>query len=225
MKKSKTENKKRNPVPWRNLFFELIVVFLGVTAGFLLNNWQLSEADRQLEQKYLAGFLEDVQANINDLEEGILADSLWLDVVQPKLQDIQNDRLSADSALTLIRLVVQISKIQMHSSTYQDITNSGNLNIISSYERKKAIVAYHAAIKDTEFVEDYFYQYFGEFVMPFVFNHFNVLNGTFRDAAMIKTTQFANVITGYYSMVQQRKDAYQKLLHHSYEVKEMLKKE
>lgn len=48
MEKIKSKFPKIREYDWKKLFFELIVVFLGVTAGFLLNNWQLDKKDKQL---------------------------------------------------------------------------------------------------------------------------------------------------------------------------------
>ncbi|MBN2362656.1 hypothetical protein JXL83_00830 [candidate division WOR-3 bacterium] len=65
------------------LTLELLVVFLGVTAGFVLNNWRSDFQERQLEKKYIAGFLQDIQFNIEELETQIEKDSTWLERASP----------------------------------------------------------------------------------------------------------------------------------------------
>lgn len=85
MEKIKSKFPKIREYDWKKLFFELIVVFLGVTAGFLLNNWQLDKKDKQLEKRYMIGFLQDVNANIAELETEVDSDSLWLNRVKPQL--------------------------------------------------------------------------------------------------------------------------------------------
>ncbi len=78
MVKSKNKIQKIRDYDWKKLFLELIVVFLVVTAGFLLNNWQLEKQDELLEKKYMSGFLQDVNTNITELKTAIESDSLWL---------------------------------------------------------------------------------------------------------------------------------------------------
>jgi len=78
MVESKNQIQKIRDYDWKKLFFELIVVFLGVTAGFLLNNWQLEKQDELLDKKYMNGFLQDVNTNITELKTAIESDSLWL---------------------------------------------------------------------------------------------------------------------------------------------------
>ena len=72
------------------------------------------------------------------------------------------------------------------------------------------------------YIENYFYQYFNDFVMPFIFTNFSVLDEKLANPEIIKTTQFANVVAGYFSMVQQRKAAYDDLLDKSYSLKRAL---
>lgn len=121
-------------------------------------------------------------------------------------------------------MIIQISKLGVQTGTYEDITNSGNVNILNDYDLKKQIVDYHVAILGVEFLDDYFYQYFGDFVMPFVFSTFSVLNGKLIDPQVIKTTQFENIIAGYYSIVTQRRAAYKALLERSYSLRDGLDK-
>ncbi len=207
---------------WKKLFFELIVVFLGVTAGFILNNWRMQKDVQNTEQKYLNGFHQDIVANITELSKSIKSDSLWLVHAKPKLLSIQNGTIKIDSANYIIKLMVSISKASLQTGTYEEIINSGNLNTISNFNIKKQIVDYHEAINGVGFIDDYFYRYFNNFVMPFIYSNFSILKGKLEDPLIIKTNQFANVVAGYYSMVQQRKSAYQDLLNKSFSLKAKL---
>ncbi len=201
---------------WRKLFFELLVVFLGVTAGFLLNNWQMEKQDERLEKKYINSFLEDVNTNITELRSLVESDSVWLSLAKPKLVEIQSGTITLDSAISSVKMIANISKSGLQTGTYENITNSGSLNIIRDYNLRKQIVEYYNTISGVGFIENYFYEYFSDFVMPFVFSNFSVLSGRFSDPQVIHSIQFQNVIAGYFSMVQQRKKAYEGLLEKSY---------
>lgn len=223
MDESQIKSLKIKKYDWQKLLLELVVVFLGVTAGFLLNNWQNQKQTSSLENKYLNGFLQDANANISELNNAVKADSLWLHNVKPKLLDLRNGKLKPDSANGLFKMIVNISKADIKTGTYDAIVSSGNMNIISNYVIKKQIVDYSSSISGTRYIEDYFYQYFNEFVMPFVFSNYNILKGAFDNPGIIKTTKFSNVVTGYYSMVQQRLASYKKLLDDSLKLRDKLK--
>ena len=217
-------NREKIPaIEWKRLLLELIVVFLGVTAGFLLNNWQMEKQDLRLEEKYMAGFRQDVHYNIDELKAAISSDSSWLQNAKSKLLPIRDGTITFDSANAIIKQIISISKINLQTGTYQDIINSGNLNIINNFKIKKQIVDYHVAISGVEFVDNYFYNYFSDIVMPYIFSNFSVLHGRIEDPKIIYSVQFANLIAGYFSMVQQRQSAYKEMLQKSYDLEGTLK--
>lgn len=47
-------------INWKNYFIELIVVFIGITAAFLLNNWREDYESDELESKYINSIKNDV---------------------------------------------------------------------------------------------------------------------------------------------------------------------
>ena len=72
MKKIKSEKLNINKYNWGRLGLELIVVFLGVSSGFLLNNWRMEKQETQLKHKYISGFLQDVNNNIPEFKNEII---------------------------------------------------------------------------------------------------------------------------------------------------------
>ncbi len=222
MAESEKQNHAAKDHNWQSYLFELIVVFLGVTAGFFLNNWKMDQQEKHLERKYLNGFHQDVTANIDELEKAVISDSLWLARARPNLVSIQNGTMTSDSANSMIKFMITLSKIDIQQGTYEDITNSGNLNIISDYQLKSRIVDYQMAIEGVEFVDEYFYGYFNDYLMPFLFSNFDFLKGKIVNRDILKMTRFSNIVTGYYSMIQQRMAAYKDLLNRSRELKSIL---
>lgn len=217
----KTYHKIKN-YEWGKLFFELIVVFLGVTGGFVLNNWRMQEQEKHVEQKYITSFLQDVNYDIPELEKAVKYDSLWLVRSKPLLNAIVNKEISVDSAQIMIKLIATISKIDANTSTFEEISNSGNLNILSDFELKAQIVKYYLDLGGVGFIDDYFHNYFNDFVMPFIFNEYSVLTEKFNNNEIIHSVRFSNVVAGYYSMVQQRIAAYKALLSDSYLLRDEL---
>jgi len=219
----KTFHKIKN-YEWGKLFFELIVVFLGITAGFVLNNWRMEQEEIKLEQKYIKSFLEDVNYDIPELQNAVKTDSVWIARVKPLLTSISSKSINVDSAKALVKMVVWISRIDAHSSTYEEISTSGNLNLLSDFELKAQLVDYYLALGGVEFIDDYFNKYFSDFVMPFILSEYSVLTEEFSNERVIHSTEFANVVAGYYSLVQQRLDAYEKLLADCYVLRDKLSK-
>jgi hypothetical protein len=207
---------------WKKLMLELVVVFLGVSAGFLLNSWRIQRQEVRLERQYLSSFFEDINRDIRHLEEAIEADSIWLARAVPIVQSMQSLDIPIDSAKVMMEAITQLSRVSPRTGTYKDITNSGNLNIIRDYDLKKQIVDYHVDVEDINYLNDFIYGYFNDFVMQFLLSEYNLLRKEFRDPKIINSALFSNVVTGYLSMVQQRKETYEDLLEKSYELKKSL---
>jgi len=138
---------------WYYLVLELVVVFIGITAGFVLQNNKENSQNAALEQKYINGFIEDVNVNIQNLEESIGDDSLWLASTKYAVEQIISNTLSHDSVCSLMMRMTMFSEFSEQSDTYEDIINSGNLNLLKDYELKKEIVKYHKSLKDYKILD------------------------------------------------------------------------
>ena len=194
------------------LFFELIVVFLGVTAGFLLNNWKEKSSNKEIEKKYLENFADDIESNNTQLLKEIRKDSLWIKDVTPILKRIKNGNITLNLANGLLDKMTTVSMVTFKTGTYENIINSGNLNIISNYDVREQIVDYQLLLSDAKFLDDYYFQYFNEFVLPLLMTNYNFINKKITYKKVIYSTKFQNIASGYYSLKKQQKDSYKALL-------------
>jgi len=172
----------------------------------------------------LSGFFQDANSNISELKKDIIADSLWLHTVKPELIEIKKRTLNLDSANNLIKMIVKLSNADIQTVTYDDIINSGKLNIISDYNLKRQIVDYSNTIDGIKYIENFIYQYFNQFVMPFVYSNYNIIKEKISNPGIIKSISFSNVAVGYYGMILQRITSYKQLLKKSFALRDNLKK-
>jgi len=222
MANGKKTDKRLERRDWNKLVLELLVVFLGVTAGFIMNSWRTNVNDQRIEQQYLHGFLQDVEVNIPELDSSVISDSIWIMRSTPMMEMIAGNEMKLDSAISVLGQIIEISKMSLQTSTYEDITNSGNLNLIQDFKLRNHIVEYHLSMESVTFIDNWFYEYFGDYVMPFIFSEVNVLTGEFNNPELLSSHQFSNLLAGYYSMVQQRRAAYKELLDASLSFRELL---
>ena len=200
---------------WTKLILELLVVFLGVTGGFILQNQKEKSNNQDLEIKYLEGFNTDLQENIIGINSFIKKDSNWLESNKYALKQIATDSLTIDSANALIKSMVFFAEFTEQTATYENILNSGNLNLISDYTVKQSIVSYHQDLQDFQFLQDYYKQFIENSFMPFIMTEFDLFKTQLTNPEIQKTIQFKNIIGTYYSLTQQRLKAFQELLEKS----------
>ena len=222
MKKSFVNFTKIGKINWANRLAELLVVFLGVSAGFILQNYKENLQDEKLEQYYIASFIDDANTNILSLRNQITKDSLWIENNSYAIKLILVDSLSYDSACSLVTKMVMFSEFSEQTNTYEDIISSGNLNLIKNYTVKKEIISYYKSLKDIEIIDVFFKDYFSDNLMPFVMHKYDLVNHKILPIDAYKSIEFINVYVGYYSYSQQRINTHKELLEQSINLRELL---
>lgn len=215
---------KLSTINFTKLFLELLVVFLGVTGGFLLQNYKEIRADRDLENKYIEGIYTDTKENIQELKESIAEDSLWLDQNRYALQLILKDSLSYDSAKTLMIHMAFFSEFNAQTNTYTNITNSGNLNIIEDFELRQSIVDCFNNFESFKLLELYFQKHNGNNFMPYLISNYNMFTREMVSNDSHKKNEFINIFAIHYSLTQQRLNAYHDLLQENIALEQKLLK-
>ena len=223
MKKQRISIKKIRKINWANRLAELLVVFLGVSAGFILQNYKENLQDEKLEQNYIASFIDDVNTNILSLRNQITEDSLWIENNSYAIRFIFKDSLSYDSACSLVRKMVMFSEFSEQTDTYEDIISSGNLNLIKNYTVKKEIISYYKSLKDIEILDVFFKNYFSDDLMPFVMHKYDLVNKKIIPIDAYKSIEFVNIYVGYFSYSQQRMNTHKELLEQSTNLRNLLK--
>lgn len=220
---SNKETKQHNKTDWKALCLELIVVFLGVTAGFILNNWSTNNTNEQLERKYLNSFLEDIKNDIVELQKSIKIDSIWLSQAKPIVNELnETERINPDSSVRIIGLMSTLSQLDTRKTTYIDIVNSGNFNLIQDYELKTKIIDYYADKESLKFFDDFFSDFFNTFSLPIIIKEFDLIHLQFVNPHIIDETFFQNTFINHTSLIQQRKGSYDSLLVKGYELQKQL---
>lgn len=202
----------------------LLVVFLGVSAGFLLQNRKEDSANRELEQKYMAGFKADIEVCIVDLKAAITGDSLWLAKNTWAIKQMFTGNIPKDSASQVMMNMAFLSEFNAQTNAYENITNSGNLNIISSYSKKQDLIKYYKYLEDFSLVENYFNDYHTERFLPYLIGNYDLMSQKFVVSGAENSVKFRNIFASFYSLTQQREAGYRKLLLESEEIKIQLEK-
>ena len=219
MKFPKMKIKKIN---WLQLGLELFVVFLGVTAGFLLNNWSVNRHESKIEQKYLEGFSEDIKNNISELKSAIQVDSIWIAQAGQIIKIINESELPIDSTNAAISLISNLNSIETNVGTYEDIINSGNLNLIKPFQLKSHIIKYQNVIAKAELLDGYLKEFFNNFLLPFLVAETDVMKTKFKDPETITSPKYSNLLGIYFSFINQRTAVYKEFLEESLSLSQKL---
>ncbi|MFZ0452106.1 MAG: DUF6090 family protein [Ignavibacteriaceae bacterium] len=190
-------------INWKNYFIELIVVFIGITAAFLLNNWREDYESDELESKYINSIKNDVIQDSISVHE-ILKFNEEKEVKFKKyIESTIKGISSIDSAVILFQDILTIPKFYSQSNTYESIKYSGNLNIISDYNLREETTNYYESFTTIQSQQEMTVEFINDYATKFVFNNINILNWQIINKKNIDFTEVNNIIVGYYALLEQ----------------------
>jgi hypothetical protein len=130
---------------WPEYILEIMVVIIGITISFAISNYQTDANNRSLERIYMSGLLEDISADIVELDN-VIADTksllessrLLMDAIEGKTQ------LTDDEFIDHVKGIGARPNYVAKNGTFSGMKSSGNFNLISDNELKVLLFEYDA---------------------------------------------------------------------------------
>lgn len=189
---------------WLKLSLELIAVFVGISAGFFVNNYQQQKSEQKLEVKYLESFHKNLVVDSIEIKQHIDEDQNNLDISRRAVMAMAGGTLHMDSALLLMSTIATFNNLNMQNATYESIVNSGHLGLIRDYELQERIVDYYSFQATIRDLEEVYNDYITNYVMTFFFDNMDILGGSFVEGFKTDSRDFKNITTGYYILAEQK---------------------
>lgn len=199
----KTINTK-SKTGWLKLLLELIVVFIGVSAGFLFDNFREEQSNRKLEEKYLESFYNNVLADSVEIQEMIQNDQNNIDISRRAVISMQAGTFTMDSAVGVFSVMATFNNLNLEDATYESVVNSGNLGLIRDFSIQKKIVYYYRSHEDMRYVEKVYNDYISAYILPYVTEHLDFIAGKFVENFSVDDIEFRNITGGYYTLSSQK---------------------
>jgi len=214
----------KDKTDWKNLFLNLFVVFLGVTMGFVLNNWSEGRKKDKQALIYKQSLLEDININIKELNIFIEDNKKWINNVETLLDHIEsNPSAKIDSLQTVLNFSTTVNTISIQKSTFESLKNSGDMNLISNLDLRTNLVKYYSgSVYKVEFAEQYMLNFLNNNIIPLVLKTYDRYEGAFLNPKK-DATRYINNLISFYVGKQQLVANYSNLLEHSKVIKQKLK--
>ena len=142
-----TERKK-----WTHYFFEFLMLFLAVFAGFLAENWREHIVERKREKEYIRSMIEDLNRDTTELslDNSIRKEAVVMyDSVITLLNKKNRSQFEQQRIYYLARMGLRLSPFpKLNDRTYEQMKSSGNLRLIHENEISDKITHYYFNIKE-----------------------------------------------------------------------------
>ena len=143
---------------WTHYFFEFLMLFLAVFAGFLAENWREHIVERKREKEYIRSMIEDLNRDttVLALDNSIRKQAvLMYDSVITLLNKKNRSQFEQQRIYYLIRMGLRLSPFPiLNDRTYEQMKSSGNLRLIHEKEISDKITHYYFNIKEFSYNTD-----------------------------------------------------------------------
>ncbi len=209
-------------INWTGYIVELVVVFIGITGAFLLNNWRENVKDIQLEMKYLHTLSGEVNRDSANLEAGIEDKESKLDKIRNYIMHIKSGSATIDSAAVLVSDILSISAYSIISSTYESMKYNGTLNLIRNFELRQKIVNYYESFEGYAEQRQISIDFIYDYVAKFAIDNMDFTKNNTIENPDVKLYYLNNIILSYYSLLSSNLQSQQSIYELNIELKAML---
>ncbi|MBT8300634.1 MAG: hypothetical protein KJO63_04840 [Maribacter sp.] len=136
---------------------EIILVVIGILIALQINNWNESRKQRNQELHYLKNLKTDLKLNIAELDNYISVRNSRIESANIVLEHFEGKPLQdlSDFAFHTTNIYIW-QKFSQHDNTFQELTNSGNLALISNDSIKNGLLNLEALYKKLKNEEAHF---------------------------------------------------------------------
>jgi hypothetical protein len=135
----------RNGKP-AEVFFELVIVALGILMAFQVDRWRDARSNHDLEQQYLARLSDDIALDIREINNGIELAELRLRFAELLMDAAEDSAVAMRSPVDFILAIDQASYTftpALTSNTFDELLTTGNMGLLQNTALKNDLFGYY----------------------------------------------------------------------------------
>lgn len=178
-------------INWQYALGEVIIVSIGITIAFALNNWKENRNNQKIKQQYLSSLKIDIQKEIKQLEGLQQSFRQKMKLIGQVMKTLNNKDASRDSTLLHIYKIAQLKSFIPENTTYQTLINSGDMKLINDLTLRRKIEEHYALhqviLKDYTRLEKIYNKYLGDyFIFEINYEKIRQKDWSFLDKPLLK---------------------------------------
>ncbi len=181
---------------WKEYFIELVIVIIGITVAFWLNNMAEASKESQLETKFINDIKSDLIRDSTNLDASFQFSERKLIKVEGILQLLITDseRQYQDSLFQSLNVVGSYNFFFPESFTINSLLQSGDFKLLESDDLKKELLRLRWMYEIVERDQDNLTKALDENYYPKVLTEIDLITGEVENPEFFYGTQFKNWI-------------------------------
>ena len=133
---------------WTHYFWEFLMLFLAVSAGFLVENMREHYVENKREKVFIRSFVEDLKQDTIKISSNIALRNSKILILDSLIKSLNSAGPNYDGSSVYYwgRRVTRSTLFQANDRTIKQLKNSGGLRLIRNQNASNAIMTYDAAI-------------------------------------------------------------------------------
>lgn len=209
-------------IDWKSKFVDLFIVIIGITIAFQLNNLNETKKTIIKEKEYLKSFASENRDNQKNLALALEFSIKTKNDIDTLKQILISGSYSDQRILTLAGLMMAMSDFHPSLTTMENITSSGEFELIRNNELRKNIILTYNSYDNTAQYEALLSDYIKEYVTPYFFEKIRFRDFKPLDLDFGKDPHFENIVLGYSALLAQKINGYKKNLEKVKHLNELL---
>ena len=200
---------KKLKIDWNSKLIDLLIVIIGITIAFQLNNLNESNKSKAKEKDYLKSFYEDNKDNESNLSLALEFTLKTKDDLDSLKQILLSKNYQDDRITNLTASMMALSDFKPSLITMENITASGDFELISDFEYREVLIDTYNSYQTSSQFEGLLSDYVNQYVTPFFFENIRFSDFTSLKENFIKNPEFENIVFGYDALLTQKLKGYE----------------
>lgn len=196
------------------IIVEILIVIIGISIAFWLNNWGEERKERALEQEFLKTLKEELSRDSSVFAYQVEENQKNVDNIYRFVELLQEKDYEHDSIRWFAGSFMNRNNWLLNSNTYEMLKSGGKLDIISDFELRNTLNSfYRIRIFQSDqtfeinqaFVDDKMFDYLTKKTDYMISNSPNL--------AFVRDTEFQNLLVIWLELVAYKLEVYKEILH------------
>ena len=183
-------------VPWLDKLVDLLVVILGISIAFGINNWADGRKDARKKQRYLVSLSNDLRVD----SVALVTHRRGLENLRDAIDTLQaltyrRNLLKADTIAKTIMKLGSGGFFTPEDYTYRALQQTGDFSLLSDDSLQIAVAKLYDTYEDLLVFEDIYKTVMFDYVIPYNFNY-NFRTGEMLDPELYFQPKMSEVLGG-----------------------------
>ncbi len=153
----------------RNILLEILIVIIGISIAFWLNNWRESTKEGRVKRVYLESFKEELETDRDIYEFQVRSNKVNLQNIDALIDLVEGQQYDHDSIDYFIGVFLKRNNWNLKNNTFEILKGSGKLELISNFELRKSLSSFyelrhHQTTQITSSIGDFLENHFNTYL-------------------------------------------------------------